>query len=76
MADPDFVEPDDDQVKDKEAASLLVDYLRSYKENPSFIENFNDITQAAQDANINKKIPLPLFARNKLTSLRKVVAST
>ena len=52
MADPDFIEPDDDQVKDKEAASLLVEYLKSYKENPSFIENRHTSKQAAADVGI------------------------
>lgn len=44
--DPDFVEPDDEVFKSKEAVQFVVNYLKKHRENPSFIEH-NDSTQKA-----------------------------
>ena len=67
LSDPDFIEPDDELFAHKEAAQVLEGYLKTQRDQPSFIEQHkNDMKQTMQEAIIAQKVPLPAFARSKL----------
>ena len=67
----DFVEPDDDVNQTKDTGHHVIDYLRMYKENPTFIEK-DDASTKAYRKTISTKIPMPAYARIKVAMTRKL----
>ena len=69
--DPDFVEPDDPSLKYKETGNHLIDYMKIYKENPHYIETDDAVNKAIRD-HVNKKVPMPGYARLKVAIVKKL----
>ena len=66
-----FVEPDDEALKSRDAGKHLQEYMETYRKNPHFVER-SDRTSKALKAQLNKKIPLPGYARMQLNVMRKI----
>ena len=60
-----FVEPDDEANLTRETGQHIIDYLQYYKKHPSYIET-DDQTKRNIRNQLNKKIPLPGYARKTI----------
>ncbi len=71
QADQDFVEPDDEVNKQRQAGEYIIDYMKYYKNNPIFVEQLDETTKALKQ-HLNEKMPIPSAARTKIAMMRKI----
>ena len=69
-----FVEPDDETNRTRETGQHLIDYLKYYKKNPTYIET-DDQTKRNIRNQLNKKIPLPGYARKTIQMAKQQLTS-
>ena len=66
MLDPEYKAPDDKSRKNEESARAVEEYMNNYKKEPWYIGQKEDDMNVAMKRLVEKKVPLPTFARQDM----------
>ena len=70
--DPEYAGPEHKTRRYQEAAQIVAEYLTAYRKDPRYVEQPDDDQGVALKKALEKKVPLPTFARQDLQRLKVI----